>query len=167
VARRAVRWTEAALTRANRDYLSRLPQGPIEVAPGLFVCHGSPLDEDQYVISLEDAAGVFSNHAAKLTFFGHTHLPSCFSSNRGRLTSLTLEGSAATIELESGSRYLANPGSVGQPRDRDPRAAYFVYDAKSKLIDWRRCDYSIESAQRRILEAGLPEVLAHRLAVGV
>lgn len=167
VARWAVRWTERELTRENHEFLAQLAQGPIEVAPGLFVCHGSPLDEDQYVISLEDAAGVFLNHPGMLTFFGHTHLPSCFASSQGRLVSLALDGADATIKLDSGTRYLANPGSVGQPRDRDPRAAYFIYESEGAVLHWRRCDYSIESAQRRILEAGLPEVLAHRLAVGV
>lgn len=167
VARAAVRWTAGELTRSNRDYLSRLPMGPIEIEDDFFVCHGSPLDEDQYVVSLEDAAVVFANHSGRLTFFGHTHLPTCFSWSRRRLTALALEGDGAELEVEPGIRYLANPGSVGQPRDRDPRAAYFVYDSSRALIHWRRCDYSVEAAQRRILEAGLPEVLAYRLAVGV
>ncbi len=167
VARQAARWTAQALTAENLEYLGRLPRGPKEVAPGLFVCHGSPLDEDEYVISLEDAASVFSHHAGRLTFFGHTHIPSCFALREGKLLSIALEGNCESIEIEPGTRYLANPGSVGQPRDRDPRAAYFVYDSARERIEWRRCDYAIESAQRSILEAGLPEVLAHRLAIGI
>ena len=167
VARQAVRWTAQALTAENLEYLARLPRGPVEVAPGLFVCHGSPLDENEYVLSLEDAASVFSNHAGTLTFFGHTHVPTCFSARGETLWTLELEGDEVSIEVEPGTRYLANPGSVGQPRDRDPRAAYFVYDSAKARIHWRRCDYAIEAAQRRILEAGLPEVLAHRLAVGI
>ncbi|MCH7665789.1 MAG: metallophosphoesterase family protein [Acidobacteria bacterium] len=167
VARRALRWTAQALTAENLEYLARLPRGPIEVAPGLFVCHGSPLDEDEYVISFEDAANVFSNHAGALTFFGHTHIPTCFTARDGELSSLELKGDGVSIQVEPGTRYLANPGSVGQPRDRDPRAAYFVYDSARAQIEWRRCDYAIEAAQRSILEAGLPEVLAHRLAIGI
>jgi predicted phosphodiesterase len=167
VARQAVRWTGDRLTEDNLDYLRQLPRGPIEITPGLFVCHGSPLDEDEYVISLEDAAHVFSAHEGLLTFFGHTHIPCCFSAHEGRLSSLGLEGDGVTLQLEPGARYLANPGSVGQPRDRDPRAAYFIYDSTKAQIDWRRCEYALEDAQRRILEAGLPEVLAHRLAIGI
>lgn len=167
VARMAVRWTTEHLTEKNLEYLRELPRGPLEIAPGLFVCHGSPLDEDEYLIGLEDAASVFALHSGLLTFFGHTHIPSCYSAKAGRLASVALEGDDVTIQLDPGTRYLANPGSVGQPRDRDPRAAYFVYDSVSERILWRRCDYAIEDAQRRILEAGLPEVLAHRLAVGI
>lgn len=167
VARLAVRWTTDQLTEKNLEYLRELPRGPMEIAPGLLICHGSPLDEDEYVISLEDAAVIFAAHPGLITFFGHTHIPSCFSAEEGRLASLALEGDSVTIQLEPGTRYLANPGSVGQPRDRDPRAAYFIYDSVSEQIHWRRCDYAIEDAQRRILKAGLPEVLAHRLAIGI
>lgn len=167
VAREAVRWTSRELTRANSEYLARLPRGPIEVEDGVFVCHGSPLDEDQYVVDLDDAASVFAQYPGRLAFFGHTHLPTCFSATRDAVSSLALEGADMSFDLEPGTRYLLNPGSVGQPRDRDPRAAFFVYDSSENTIRWRRCDYRVQAAQRRIVEAGLPEVLAHRLAVGI
>lgn len=167
VARAAVRWTGEALTAENLAYLANLPEGPVEVAPGVFVCHGSPLDEDEYVISLEDAAWIFSRDESRLAFFGHTHMPTCFRARNGEISSFGLEGDGASIEIDPDARYLANPGSVGQPRDRDSRAAYFIYDAANERIDWRRCEYDVESAQRRIREAGLPEILAHRLGVGI
>jgi diadenosine tetraphosphatase ApaH/serine/threonine PP2A family protein phosphatase len=71
------------------------------------------------------------------------------------------------LRLESGSRYLINPGSIGQPRDRDPKAAYMTYDSERRVVRWYRVDYPIERSQQRILKAGLPKVLADRLALGV
>ncbi len=167
IARAAVRWTAAQLSPSNLEYLHELPQGPLEVEPGLFVCHGSPVDEDEYLLSLDGASFAFSVHPGRRIFFGHTHIPTLFASDRGGLSSIELDGDAETIPLTGKRRYLANPGSVGQPRDRDPRAAYFIYDSETDRLDWRRCAYAIERAQRRILDAGLPEILAHRLAVGI
>lgn len=167
VARLAVQWTVEELTEENMSFLEQLEQGPVEVEPGVFICHGSPVDEDEYVLSLEDAALVFARHVGSVTFFGHTHIPSCFTARERTISSFSLSGDRATISLEAGVRYLLNPGSVGQPRDEDPRAAYFVYDSESAELEWRRCAYPIAEAQRRILSAGLPEMLAHRLAVGL
>jgi len=167
VARLAVRWTTEQLSPANLDYLRELPQGPVEITSGLFICHGSPMDEDEYLLDLDGAAAAFSGHPGRLTFFGHTHIPTLFCAHHGVLSSIGLNGDARTVQLEPGTRYLANPGSVGQPRDRDPRAAYFIYDTGTDELHWRRCDYAIEKAQRRILEAGLPQVLAYRLAMGM
>lgn len=167
VAREAIRWTTEMLAPENLEYLRDLPRGPLEIKPGVFICHGSPLDEDEYVMSLESAAETLTHHPGRLIFFGHTHLPTLFTAGGGRLSSSILEGDGLILDLETKNRYLANPGSVGQPRDRDPRAAYFVYDARSERLEWRRCEYPVESAQRKILAAGLPDVLAHRLSVGI
>ena len=141
--------------------------GPVRVAAGLVICHGSPLDEDEYIISLEDAERVFTRHSARMTFFGHTHVPTLLAADNERISVSTLEGDALTVEIEPGKQYLINPGSVGQPRDRDPRAAYLIYDTKERRIIWRRQEYELERAQRRILDAGLPQVLAYRLAAGL
>ena len=167
VARLAVQWTCNQLSAENLEYVRRLPMGPVKVAAGLVICHGSPLDEDEYIISLEDAERVFTRHSARMTFFGHTHVPTLLAADDERISVSTLEGDARTIEVEPGKRYLINPGSVGQPRDRDPRAAYLIYDSKERRIIWRRQEYELERAQRRILDAGLPQVLAYRLAAGL
>ena len=134
VARLAVRWTREELSTANLEYLRLLPEGPVEVEEGVFICHGSPLDEDEYLLSLEGAADSFSHHPGLLTFFGHTHIPTLFVAENDMLSSFALDGDAKTIALEEGARYLANPGSVGQPRDRDPRAAYFIHDDSSREL---------------------------------
>ena len=167
VALTAARWTTAALSEDNLGYLRELAPGPVEVIPGVTLCHGSPLDEDEYVMSLDGAQRVFADFPAKLTFFGHTHLPMVFVAAPTGIHGAALEGSDFTITLDPDSRYLVNPGSVGQPRDRNPQAAYVIFDSERSEVRWRRCDYSLERAQRRILEAGLPQILAYRLAAGI
>jgi predicted phosphodiesterase len=163
----AAQWTAEHLTPANLRYVRELPTGPADLGGGLSICHGSPLDEDQYVFSVFEAWDIFAGHPADLVFFGHTHVPSLFVL-RGRDTRVALlQGTSGTIKIEPGARYLINPGSIGQPRDRDPRAAYMTYDATSKVVRWFRVAYPVERAQQRILKAGLPRILSDRLALGV
>ncbi|HXO42909.1 MAG TPA: hypothetical protein VN999_15780, partial [Thermoanaerobaculia bacterium] len=138
----------------------------VEVAPGLAICHGSPLDEDTYVFSDIDAFEIFSAFDTPVTFFGHTHIPSLFSLEGRRLGVTALRGAGGTIHLDPAGRYLINPGSIGQPRDRDPRASYMTYDSHRRLVRWYRLPYPILAAQKRILKAGLPQALADRLAIG-
>jgi len=162
----AARWTAEHLTKANLRFVKELAQGPLRLPQGFSMCHGSPLDEDQYVFSMFDAWEIFERFEADLVFFGHTHVPSLFAV-RGRETQVALlRGTSGTIQLEPGMRYLINPGSVGQPRDRDPRAAYMTYDTERGRVRWHRVSYAIERAQQRIVKAGLPRVLAERLALG-
>jgi predicted phosphodiesterase len=162
----AAQWTTTRLTPANLRYVRDLPQGPIQIEPGLAICHGSPLDEDTYVFSDVDAWEIFSNFQMSVTFFGHTHIPSLFSLEGRMLGVRALRGRTGTIYLQPGGRYLVNPGSIGQPRDRDPRASYMTYDSERRIVRWHRVEYPIEEAQRRIRKAGLPGSLADRLALG-
>jgi predicted phosphodiesterase len=163
----AARWTSERLTPANLRLVRDLPQGPIAVDEEVAICHGSPLDEDAYVFSDFDAYQIFAAHQAPVTFFGHTHIPSLFLKHPGGIEVALLRGEAGTIRIEAGFQYLLNPGSVGQPRDRDPRASFMTYDSTRRLVRWQRVEYPIERAQERILKAGLPRVLAERLAAGV
>ena len=162
----AARWTAESLAAEHFERVKELPQGPIEIAERTSICHGSPLDEDAYVFSDYDAFQIFSEHDADLVFFGHTHVPSLFAVGPAGLEVQVLHGSGE-MDLVPGSRYLLNPGSVGQPRDRDPRAAYMIYESETRTLSWHRLAYPIEAAQARILEAGLPSVLAERLVVGI
>ena len=162
----AAQWTTTRLTPANLRYVRDLPQGPIQIEPGMAICHGSPLDEDTYVFSDVDAWEIFSNFPMPVTFFGHTHIPSLFSLEGRMLGVRALRGRTGTIHLQQGGRYLVNPGSIGQPRDRDPRASYMTYDSERRIVRWHRVEYPIEEAQRRIRKAGLPGSLADRLALG-
>jgi predicted phosphodiesterase len=162
----AAQWTTGRLTPANLRYVRDLPQGPLQVEEGVAICHGSPLDEDTYVFSDVDAYEIFSHYTVPVVFFGHTHIPSVFSLEGRRLGVTALRGDGGTILLQPQGRYLINPGSIGQPRDRDPRASYMTYDSKRRVVRWYRIPYPIAEAQKRIRKAGLPNNLADRLAVG-
>ena len=166
-AQRAARWTAEHIEESNLRYLGRLPQGPMQVAPDITICHGSPIDEDDYLLSASGAAEAFAACPAPVTFFGHTHIPSAFAllANGGGVEGKRVgEG---TLELDPERRYLLNPGSVGQPRDRDPRASCMTYDDRAREACWHRVEYPVRSAQKRIVAAGLPAILAERLALGI
>jgi predicted phosphodiesterase len=165
----AARWTSERLTPANLRFVRDLPRGPRRVEDEVAICHGSPLDEDTYVFSDLDALEIFSGYSAPVTFFGHTHIPSLFSLEGRRLGVRRLGKpglDTGTVHLHPEGRYLVNPGSIGQPRDRDPRAAYMTYDSVRRVVRWYRIPYAVERAQIRIRRAGLPTLLADRLAVG-
>lgn len=162
----AAQWTTGRLTAGNLRYVRELPQGPLRVEDGVAICHGSPLDEDTYVFSDVDAWEIFSRYETPVTFFGHTHIPSLFWLEGRLLGVKALRGTSGRIVLSPGGRYLINPGSIGQPRDRDPRASYMIYDSRKRVVSWYRIPYAIGEAQARIRKAGLPNSLADRLAVG-
>ncbi len=163
----AARWTTERLTPANLRFVKEMPLGPVEIDDDLHICHGSPLDEDTYVFSIYDAYEIFTNYDAPLVFFGHTHIPSLFVQQAKGIEVAVVQGESFTLKLEEGNRYLLNPGSIGQPRDRDPRASYLTYDSDTKTVRWQRVDYAIGKAQERIVKSGLPKVLADRLALGI
>jgi len=165
VARASAAATARILTARNREYLKELPAGPLAVSALTEICHGTPFDEDTYVFDEMDA--VYSLRAASrpLCLFGHTHAP--FGA---RLTGEDLEfvdvSPGESIGVVAGQRLLVNVGSVGQPRDGDPRAGYGILDEEARTITCYRVEYPIERAQSRIREAGLPEALARRLGLG-
>ena len=165
----AARWTTAELTEENLRFIGDLPQGPMRIDEDLLICHGSLLDEDEYLLAAMDAVQSLQSVSDSLVFFGHTHIPSRFAYREqdGQVEVAVLEGDAVTLALEQGTRYMLNPGSVGQPRDRDPRAAYMIFDSDARQVVLRRLEYPIERAQERIRAAGLPDILADRLAVGI
>lgn len=167
IARSAAAWTGETLTAGNRAYLRALPPGPLLVDPDIEICHGAPFDEDHYIFDSDDAVKALAVTARPLCLFGHTHQPVVFAQRGDRLEAVVPEGGETDqLELAQGVRYLVNPGSVGQPRDGDPRAAFAIYDAEKRALRLRRIAYPVETAQRRILKAGLPASLANRLAIG-
>jgi predicted phosphodiesterase len=165
VARLAAVWTSETLTPVNRDYLRNLPAGPLAIDDLLEICHGAPFDEDHYIFSGDDAARALDAARRRLCLFGHTHLPVAFEREAVKLGGFLPEGDVE-VELREGVGYLVNPGSVGQPRDCDPRAAFATLDTRARVLWLRRVPYNIGDAQRRILDAGLPTSLANRLAIG-
>lgn len=168
VARAAALWTHDALTPENTEYVRALPRGPAAV-DGFQLVHGSPLNEDEYVVTAADAGQVFSYTETPLTFFGHTHLQGGFIWCRTGAKTIKKPGARQSdmlLELDPDCAYLINPGSVGQPRDGDPRAGYVIYDPEDRFLFYHRLDYDIENAQAKIHQAGLPGLLAERLEWG-
>ena len=167
VARSAIRWTHDALTPGHREWLAALPAGPLVVDDFIEICHGTPFDEDAYVF--DDLDALRAMHAARrpLCLFGHTHVQVGHYLSRDQFGLSTADDQRPlTIPLDEANRYLINPGSVGQPRDGDPRAGFAVVDTAAREVTLHRVEYPVAQAQARILEEGLPEVLAQRLALG-
>ena len=168
MAREAVAWTRAQLSAEDLEWLINLPQGPIERG-GADFAHGSPLDEDDYVVSIADAAYLYQFYDRPLCFIGHSHVQGGFCWTGGRVLRLQQPRAhqvESVVALDEAASYLINPGSVGQPRDNDPRAAYAIWDDLKRQVEFRRAGYDVEHAARRIRDAGLPELLADRLVLG-
>lgn len=167
-ARAAALWTGAQLAPDHRHYLERLPlTATVEEAT---LVHASPRrpDEWDYIMSAEDGFEVFGAFETRLCFVGHSHRAGVWSLGSNGPDFVGGPGiSEAVVALEDGRRYLVNVGSVGQPRDRDPRAAYVIWDREAWTVAVRRVVYDHRAAAAKILAAGLPRILADRLADGV
>ena len=167
-------WTGNQLTPEHYDWLKALPHGPLplENFPQVQLVHGSPVDEDAYIVSLGDALASLITLALPLTFFGHTHLQGGFFANGSSADGFRPEyrtvgqAESVSLHLKPETRYLINPGSVGQPRDGDWRAAFALFDTEAQVIHFHRTPYNLKSAQDRIFAANLPPRLATRLAAG-
>ena len=167
VARFAAAWTSDRLTSEHREYLRSLPAGPIEIDDRVMICHGSPFDEDHYIFDGSDARYAVDAATRPLCLYGHTHLPAIFRQVDDLFEGAAPNGEGETVlPIQRGVRYLVNCGSVGQPRDGDPRAAFGMLDDEQRELRLIRVEYPVEAAQARILEAGLPPSLANRLAIG-
>jgi predicted phosphodiesterase len=167
IAASAIFWTKKTIARKNLDFLVRLKQSPEVIQDAITICHGAPFGEDYYIFGEFDAAEAFSYIQTPVCFFGHTHFPFAYTEKDGNVEGTFLEGNSNEIKLEKGVRYLINPGSVGQPRDRNPRAAYAVYDSDARVVKFGRVDYDIEEAKRKIIDERLPPALAERLSLGI
>ena len=165
LAARAALWTREALTEENWKFLRHLPR---ELGvDDLYLFHGSIHDTNRYIMSRNDVRDnlLFLEdmpNAPIMGFYGHTHIRSSFSSWNNAI-SLEL---GEQIAISPGKRYLANPGSVGQPRDGDPRAAFAVYDVAARTVTFHRIEYDVAACQDKVIKAGLPPRLAERLAWG-
>lgn len=173
VARRAIEWTREQLSEEDCLWLKRLSYQRLERS--LFTMVHACLDQPMawnYIMNANDATASFRRQFNALCFHGHTHVPRVFiydgmhaSEDMESMGILQQEGSV-TVELAAGYKYFINVGSVGQPRDGDPRACYAVYDSEAQTVTFRRLVYDVASAQQAILAADLPTPLADRLARG-
>ena len=170
----SVVWTHHVLTPGNLQWLKEMPQGPLALGPltDAQVAHGSPRDEDEYLLASDHAAVSAFNTDVPLTFFGHTHMQGGFLITDSQEATFRpeYEENGAVVsyqyQLDRGGKYLVNPGSVGQPRDGDWRAAFALFDSDARTVNFFRVKYDVEKAARRIREAGLPDRLADRLGLG-
>ena len=162
-ARAAAEWTRERLDPDAHAWMDALPL--VREVEGATLVHASPAgpDEWEYLISAEDGFAAFGAFATRVCFVGHSHIPRVWSSGSwGR----DWEPHPSEIAIEAGCRYIVNVGSVGQPRDRDPRATWALWDVEAGRVDLRRVPYDVDTARRKIVEAGLPRFLADRLAAG-
>jgi diadenosine tetraphosphatase ApaH/serine/threonine PP2A family protein phosphatase len=168
LARAAALWTRGRLDDDHRRYLQSLPvRTTLEEAT---LVHASPRhpDEWDYLISAEDGFEVFGDFDTRLCFVGHSHRPGAWSlGSSGPEHVAHLTPSRSRVKLENGRRYIINVGSVGQPRDRDPRAAYAIWDRDDRVVTIKRVEYDYRTAAAKIIAAGLPRPLAERLANGL
>ncbi len=158
----AVVWTQSKLSKIEKLWLSNLPF-TMEL-PEMFFVHASPHDPDHwaYILDTYEARRAFGAFNGIICFVGHTHEPVAWTQTGEVIDPERYD----RLHLEQGKRYLVNVGSVGQPRDRDPRAAYVIYDTEEAFVELQRLPYNIETTQDKILEAGLPLALAQRLELG-
>lgn len=175
LARHAIAWTAAELTPDNKSWLAALTAGPVLVDSTVEICHGAPFDEDTYIFDDLDATRALRVARAPLCLFGHTHVPAVFrlagpgqeATGGDELQVLgPPRGPRFQVTLEPDVCYLANCGAVGQPRDGDPHAAFGLFDSDAGTLTIVRVSYDVAAAQAKIIAAGLPDVLAQRLAVG-
>jgi predicted phosphodiesterase len=169
-ARAAAIWTRGVLGADHFDYLRQVPPGPATMNDFTLV-HGSLLDEDEYLFHATEAGPSLNLAWRPITFIGHTHWQGGFELLKdgriGTLKPIFPPGiPVSLLSLEPETRYLINPGSVGQPRDRDPRAAFAFYDSGRHEVSYCRVEYPIEITQGKMTNVQLPAYLINRLSVG-
>ena len=162
-ARRAMEWTRATISTASRAWLSALPA--TRTIGECALVHGSPRDPMwEYVTSMPVARANLAVLKTRIGLHGHTHLPMAWIEDDGAVEVIS-PGDGSVLELR-GRRVLANPGSVGQPRDGDTRASFMVVDNEADTISWHRTAYDVAGVQSKMRGAGLPSNLVTRLSHG-
>jgi len=169
-ARLATEWTRQALTPEHIEYLRSLPTGP-KTMEGFVLVHGSPVDEDEYILGPGQALPLLRGPGTQIVCYGHTHYQGGFMlTPTGRFQSVRFpskpDGLTLTLPLENTARYLINPGSVVQPRDGDGRAAFAILDMDKPQVEYYRLTYDLAKTQAKMKQAGLPEPLCRRLELG-
>ncbi len=163
----AIQWTIKHITRTSENFLNALDMGPKFIDDSFAICHGSPLDEDYYIFTKQDTKEQFAwmvDNNVKLLFFGHTHIQKIYSYDPASgETSIIKETS---LHFDKNLYYLVNPGSIGQPRDGDPKGSFAVFDSEKMAIKICRFEYDIRTTQQKIMDNNLPFILASRLSAG-
>ena len=162
----AARWSAARVSPGSAAFLSRLPDR-VAIGEEILLVHGAPSDPDRYLFRLRDAEVEMEafpgGTGLRVVFFGHTHVPAAFVRKGGGGTA---SAPPAGFRLERGDRAMLNPGSVGQPRDGDPRASFLIFDTDTGEASWIRVPYDVKACQAKVIAAGLPRFFAARLSEG-
>ena len=166
LARQANEWNNRQLLPDLRAYLHERP-AKITVEPGATLAHASPRDPVwEYILDVETALENLPHFSSSLCLVGHSHVPTIFALHADGKVEFGRAQPGQVVQLRPGSRYIFNPGSVGQPRDNDPRAAYALWDTTAATLRFERVRYDIAATQQQMREARLPALLADRLAHG-
>ena len=162
-ARRAIEWTAGQISDETRKFLKERPL--MMVYDDFTIVHATPAEPEKwnYILSLEDAADNFAHFHNQVCFIGHSHVPVIIAKDEQGKISVR---KGPEIHLQDNEKYIINIGSVGQPRDLDPRAAFAIFDTESKHYELLRVAYDVQTTQQKILKIGLPYFLAERLAKG-
>lgn len=158
----AVLWTRDNLSKPSMDYIKKLPYTCADKK--ITASHGTlhlP-EEFIYMLSASTAMHTFEEMKTDVCFVGHSHIPGVYLLRDGKV----FEALSRKIKIEKGSKYIINAGSIGQPRDNDNRASYCMYDTEKETVELKRVEYDAEKARKKIIDAGLPEVLGDRLLYG-
>ena len=160
-AREAIEWTAGVLTESEKKLIREFTPIVIDSKADVTWTHGSAHEpiKFHYIFTPSDADSSFKKLETSFCFFGHTHVPSLFSEKSGESQYLP----AGVYRLHKGERYLINPGSVGQPRDRNPKLGFAFFDSEELVLEIMRLDYDNQNAAQKIRKAGLPAYLAERL----
>ncbi|MCB0077002.1 MAG: metallophosphoesterase family protein [Anaerolineales bacterium] len=168
-AQRAIDWTAAQLSPSTHGWLSELPSRRDDVHSLFSLCHASPRDPVwEYVTDAELAAANFPHFDQRFALVGHTHYPAIFRQDESALVAgyYPMPEYELPLGTEGAVRFIINPGSVGQPRDQDPRASFALFDDEAITLTYHRVDYDIAATQRQMRAAGLPKRLVERLEIG-
>ncbi len=166
-ARTAILWTSNQLKKENFNFLLNLKK-KFELEDSVLAVHGSPQNPLlEYILDKDTASLIFNKFDFKIYFVGHSHLAGCFSFNKNtnQIDYINFSNGGC-IEINKNKRYIINCGSVGQPRDGNPKASYGIYDQKNEIVNIYRVSYPINLTQDKIFNAGLPRNLAYRLSYG-
>jgi diadenosine tetraphosphatase ApaH/serine/threonine PP2A family protein phosphatase len=163
-AREAMRWTQRVISEESKEWLNSL--GYEFRMPDFLLVHGAPKNYFEYILDKAGAGRAFAATDAPIIFIGHTHIAEYYGLEPDGTISHKHLQQGGQVVLEPGTRYIVNVGSVGQPRDLNPRSAFGLYDSDARTVDIVRFDYPIAQVQEKIVSAHLPEALARRLLVG-
>lgn len=166
VAAFSAEWSKKQISSENKDFLKNINKGPLTVDHFITICHGSTFDEDYYLFSIFEAIESFKFMETSIGFFGHTHFPIIYLLRNEKIETVSLTNNTK-IKLDPNTRYLINPGSIGQPRDKNPTPSFVIFDSRKKEINFHRFTYNIKTTQKKIRNAKLPEILASRLESGI